>query len=357
MDRNPALEAEQQEEAYIEDLKAARIADYFKGRLGQEIPEGRPSKAWLDSAGRLLVSGSSLGEEGKEALSFLARLGLDLLGRDRAERTMAMAAAQSGNIEALEEIWKRAGRAMLMEDQGAVASLEPRKLGEPRRSKLDLSCSGSRIWMGRSLLASAAIAGQTGAVRWALGKGADPKARDALGLGLLHLAAESGQPELVRLLMDKGLDPEDDFPGPTPLMWAALSGRERTAWALLEGGAQARRSSAHWGSRTALHCAAISASAAIARMLVEAGASWTRKDAQGNAPGDLAKRNLAECLPGKESAAQSLLDVFADARKGEKAGQAAARKARDGSLGDFARLAKSMAGKLGQKAGRRGPGL
>ena len=357
MDRIPAQEAERQEAEYFEDLEQERVANFFKSRLGLGMPEGRLGKAWIEAAGRQLVSGASLGQEGKKALSFLAALGLDLLARDRYERTMAMAAAQSGNVEALEEIWKSAGPAMLMESQGAVAELAPGKLGEPRRSKIDLSSSESRIWMGQSLLAVAVKAGQPGAARWALGKGANPKTRDAIGLGLLHMAAESGQPELVRLLMDKGLDPDDDFPGPTPLMWAALSGQAQTARALLEGGAQARRASAHWGSCTAMHCAAISGSAQIAAMLAEAGASWTRKDALGVTPEEIAQRNLAQSAPGKQGAAQGLLDVFVEARKAEKAARAAVRKARDGSLGDFARLARSMAGKLRNKPARKGPGL
>jgi ankyrin repeat protein len=75
-------------------------------------------------------------------------------------------------------------------------------------------------------------------VQTLLEKGANPKAKDNIGLTPLHYAADLGYVEIVELLLERGADPKaKDNIGLTPLHIAALWGHVKIVKLLLERGA------------------------------------------------------------------------------------------------------------------------
>lgn len=86
---------------------------------------------------------------------------------------------------------------------------------------------------------SCVYSGHEGVARLLLEEaGADPDARDDLGMAPLHHAAKEGHEVIARLLLEAGADRDaQSESGRTPLHLAALFGREAVAQLLLDAGA------------------------------------------------------------------------------------------------------------------------
>lgn len=117
--------------------------------------------------------------------------------------------------------------------------------------------------------------GRTDRVAELLDRGAniDALARD--GFTPLSRASYSGHLDAVQLLLDRGADPNlGAADGANPLFWATVKGHEEIVRLLLAHDADsnvARRGEGH--SYSALHAAISGRQSAIAKMLIEAGAS------------------------------------------------------------------------------------
>lgn len=188
-----------------------------------------------------------------------------------------------------------------------------------------------------ALLAAArdSYRGRPDAVMMLLSNGADPAAIDADGRSALHYAARSADPEVAAQLLDAGANPDAlDREGLSPLGLACAQGNWMLARLLLErgakpvpGGGQPALLAAAGGEddvegvqlllkqrtavdargplqRTALHAAALTGNAAIARALVQAGAEVDARDAHGVTP----------LMEATRSGAMAVIDVLA-ARK------------------------------------------
>lgn len=88
-------------------------------------------------------------------------------------------------------------------------------------------------------LMAAAIHGDASMVMFLLEKGADINTKDRNRRTSLWLASKKPDAAIVKLLLEKGahVDPQDDDEGKTPLMWAAMRGKESLVSLLLQNGA------------------------------------------------------------------------------------------------------------------------
>jgi len=103
-----------------------------------------------------------------------------------------------------------------------------------------------------------------------LNSGANPNARDDLGLTPLHAAARNGRGEAARLLIDAHADVNAlSISGLTPLHDAAEYGRTELVQILVKAGANINAKSK--ASRTPLHKAAWNGHLEVAKVLLENG--------------------------------------------------------------------------------------
>lgn len=126
-------------------------------------------------------------------------------------------------------------------------------------------------------LHAACIAGDTGAVQWALLCGADPSHHDAAGFSALHVAAARGHADVVRTLLERGASVRirSAHPGAcggcSPLHAAVAAGHEGVVALLLSAGAEV---DAHDEAGFApLHTAALAGYCGIVKQLLLAGAA------------------------------------------------------------------------------------
>lgn len=129
---------------------------------------------------------------------------------------------------------------------------------------------------GRTALHSAAAAGCASAVHALLKAGFQATAIDVSGYTPLALAAASGSVECSRELLGAGATVNSLSPAPAPLELAACSGAVELCDLLLKANADVDAQSG--SGRTALHAAARNGQLAVARHLVDAGASLTLRD-------------------------------------------------------------------------------
>jgi len=183
---------------------------------------------------------------------------------------------------------------------------------------MDVDARGPHDW---PLLITAAHSGNPDVVRWLLDQGADIAATDSFGKSVLHQAAMRGHTDVIRLLLDRGMDAnapdrtghsssihlaashahpaEDacgaialllergvnvdarDIRGKTALMLAALAGKQVLFHFLLDHGADIDAQTED--GMTALMQVVRSGfcNKDMVRMLLQAGATSTARDATG----------------------------------------------------------------------------
>jgi ankyrin repeat protein len=134
-----------------------------------------------------------------------------------------------------------------------------------------------------------ARAGDSAELAPLLAQGLPANLRNERGDSLLMLACYHGHPDAARLLLEHGADPEImNDAGQAPLHGAAFKGDLATATLLLERGA--RVDAAGPNGKTALLFAAMFNRVDIARLLLAHGADPLRRDADGNAILDAARK-------------------------------------------------------------------
>jgi cytohesin len=171
----------------------------------------------------------------------------------------------------------------------------------------------ARNQMGVPALHSAAMGGHAAVVEMLLGRGAavDPRTPD--GATPLLGAVLEGHADVVRLLLRAGADPNAALPdGASALYFAAYARAPPIAKLLLAAGAKAR--AADENGHTPLHEAAFQGNAETVELLLKAGADANAKGRDGNTP-----LHLAACGSGDLAVVRSLLahGAVADVREFE----------------------------------------
>ena len=152
-----------------------------------------------------------------------------------------------------------------------------------------------------------------------LARGFDPNTRDEQGQHPLFLALRAESDRVTRVLIEHpgtGIDQTNAL-GETPLMMAALRGREEWVARLIERGARVNRDG--W---TALHSAASGPTLAVIKQLLDRGAELNARAPNGSTP------LMVGAQHGSEEAVMRLLEAGADARLRDARGRSAADLAR-----------------------------
>jgi ankyrin repeat protein len=217
----------------------------------------------------------------------LLKRGADIHARDEAGNTPLMAAAQNADAAVLEVLLKAGADVNATNQAGATPLLRAATSEDKVRLLVAKGADvKARSQMGNhSLILAARKAGNSRTVEFLLDRGTDPNAMNAFGATALMAAAAAADLDSVRLLLDRGADvnrrPDpgstDFFWGGwrTPLMWAAFQGDRTLLKLLLERGAKVNDLVETGG---ALGQAAWGGHAAVARLLLDAGAQVDQRD-------------------------------------------------------------------------------
>jgi ankyrin repeat protein len=163
-------------------------------------------------------------------------------------------------------------------------------------------CTVLRILWGRglrpanlaALVESAARKGNVASVEFLLQQNAIQGMKERwLPIAQLMQATAERPTKIVRDLLDKGIDPntKSDVEGRTPLLTAALLGREEVVVILLETKAVDFETKEFVFGRTPLMCAAEQGHTEVVRLLLEKGADKCVTDAQGKTAFTLANES------------------------------------------------------------------
>jgi ankyrin repeat protein/mono/diheme cytochrome c family protein len=217
----------------------------------------------------------------------LLKNGENIHARDESGNTPLMAAALNADTAVLDLLLK-AGADVNATNQAGVTPLLRAATSEDKVRLLVAKGADvkARSQMGNNaLILAARKAGNSRTVKFLLDRDVDSNATNAFGATALMAATAADDIDSVRLLLDRGAD-VNSRPNPgstdffwggwrTPLMWAAFQGDETLLKLLLERGAKVNDQVEIGG---ALGQAAWGGHAAVARLLLDAGAQVDQRD-------------------------------------------------------------------------------
>ena len=161
-------------------------------------------------------------------------------------------------------------------------------------------------------LLNASRDGDTAEIQRLLANGLDPNTSDAFNNTPLSIAAHFGQTEAAKLLLNRGADIDGGGTNGamTPLQCAIYSGHGETAAYLLQNGADPNFADQY--GRMALAVAANNGDAALARLLLEAGANVEQQDDRGWRPLHVVLRSTSASDPDRFATVAAMLEYGAD---------------------------------------------
>ncbi len=153
---------------------------------------------------------------------------------------------------------------------------------------------GQQARISAALLA-AVKAGDAAGVTSLVNHGANPNARDAIGMTPLHYAAYRGEPAVAEALIAGGADLDvKDSMGMTPLHAAAFQGHPDMVETLLKAGAEVNAKDR--AGNTPLHYAVFVKDASTVKLLLASGADGTLVNARGASPAAMARASGKKAL-------------------------------------------------------------
>jgi uncharacterized protein len=220
--------------------------------------------------------------------------------RDDAGRQPILSAARHLNV--LQLLHKEYGADLSISDNAGNCLLHYTAEKPERLPALEylLSCglnANTAAHDKHTALRLAASKGNVAAVQLLLDRGADPALENEQGNNALYEAIRFGHASVVQLLMSTGLATADSNSSLTAmplLQLAALFRQAAVAQVLLEAGADVN-ATIHDGT-TALHTAAAKGSAAVVAVLLQHGASVTGVNGRGVTPLFMAAGTSVQCL-------------------------------------------------------------
>lgn len=205
---------------------------------------------------------------------------------DRRISVLMWASSTEGTVAKMRTVLEKGVEVNLRSQDGSTALHWAAGLGRDPEMVRILLDAGALVDLadnrGRTALMTASRVGNAGAVRILLERGADRARRSPQGLNALHWAVEgrAANAETIRTLVQAGISFESPAAdGSTPLLLAAMNGREAPVQALLELGA--RHDASNNSGLTPLMAAASAPSPEILRRLLDAGSDPNTKDATG----------------------------------------------------------------------------